>query len=304
MKNILSVSDSYEGTLLDVKRSTASIRGFGMDPFIAVSEYVHSDGSSDSADIGDTLDFCFDGNTPDAVFVGFIKDPKNASVIASKLAGYDPAIVVSDPSIISEQGEVWMTEETYNVISTSIFDMSSHIIINHFEAELLSGFECKTRFDFERAVRKLHNCFRAAVYIKGCSLTGNKGVFCDGSVLEWIDDDRSKADPALSFGNALCCELALGSEGARAVTNAIYFTVNGHRISEAMEVPQVAPSLISPAKSLRDIARSIDTLAVSAATAKKGTVSELKTPSQNTDNSLSELADIRKRLENLKKSSM
>ncbi|MBP5260822.1 MAG: bifunctional hydroxymethylpyrimidine kinase/phosphomethylpyrimidine kinase [Clostridiales bacterium] len=321
MKKILSVSDSYEGTHLDVKRAITTIKAFEMDPFIAVSEFIRSDGSSDPIDIKETLDYCFEDCTPDAVFIGFIREARHAAIVASVIASHSPSIIVSDPSIISDKGEVWMTEETYNVISTSIFDMSTHIIINHLEAELLSGFECNDRMDFERAARKLHNCFHAAVYIKGCSKTSCKGLFCDDTGITWVDDDRSKARPELSLGNALNCELALGTRGLKAITNALFFTVNGRRVSESIPVPQVAPSLISPAKSLRDIARSIDTQPQTSVQPKpaktsiidpvtegtKGTVSELKAPekapARSIGDSLSELAEIRKRLEALKKSS-
>lgn len=317
MKKILSVSDSYEGTHLDVKRAITTIKSFEMEPYIAVSEFIRSDGSSDPVDISETLDFCFGECTPDAVFVGFIRDAKNASLVASAIAGHSPAIVVSDPSIISDKGEIWMTEETYNVISTSIFDLSSHIIINNLETELLAGFECRYIYDFERAAKKLHNCFNASIYIKGSPKTFNKGLFCDDSGITWVDDDRSSSKPELSLGNALNCELALGTKGIKAITNAIYFTVNGRRVSESIPVPQVAPSLISPAKSLRDIARSIDSQPQPAKPAKtsiidpvtegtKGTVSELKAPekapARSVGDSLSELADIRKRLEALRKS--
>jgi len=308
MKNILSVSDTYEGTHLDVKRSGATIKAYGMEPFIAVSEFIHRDGTSEPVDIEDTLEFCFGECNPDAVFVGFIHGERTAARVASILAKHNPSIVVSDPSIISDRGELWMTEKTYNVVSTAIFDLSTHIIINHLEAELLAGFECMSSYDFERAARKLSSCFNASLYIKGCSRTGNHGLFCDSSGLTWVDDDRSRANPELSLGNALNCELALGVTGVKAITNAIFFTVNGRRVTESIPVPQVAPTLISPAKSLRDIARSIDPITEGT----KGTVSEIKAPSpakaasassRNINDSLTALAGIRKRLEELKKSS-
>ena len=331
MKNILSISDSYEGTHLDVKRSGATIKAYGMEPFIAVSEYIRSDGTGDPADIEDTLEFCF-GECPDAVFVGFIHGEKTAAKVASAIARHRPPIVVSDPSIISDSGELWMTEATYNVMSTSVFDLSTHIIINHYETELLAGFECSTRYDFERAARKLSNCFDAAIYIKGCAVTGNRGLYYDTAGAVWVDDDRSRANPELSLGNALNCELALGVTGVKAITNAIFFSVNGRRINESIPVPQVAPTLISPAKSLRAIARSIDKsidlpsdkqITVQPKPAKtsiidpvtegtKGTVSEIKAPSavkagsatgtagsRSINDSLTAIADIRKRLEAL-----
>lgn len=322
MKNILSISDSYEGTHLDVKRSVTTIKSYEMEPYIAVSEYITSDGSSVSGQIKDTLDFCFSECTPDAVFVGYIRDARNAAEAARMIAINKPAIVVSDPSIISDKGEVLMSEDTYNVISTSIFDMSTHIVINHLEAELLAGFSCNDRFDFERAAKKFHACFDACIYIKGCDRTGGKALFLDGSSLTWIDEDKARNNPELSFGNALNCELSLGVTGLKAVTNALYFVNNRRRVSDSIPVPQVMPSLISPAKSLRDIARSIDvepaqnTPATKPAKTSiidpitegtKGTISEIKAPaktSSNVSGSLSELAEIRKRIEALKKSSM
>jgi len=324
MKNILSVSDSYEGTHLDVKRSSATIKAYEMEPFIAVSEFIHSDGTSDPADIEDTLRFCFDECVPDAVIVGFMHEASAAAKAAQILASHRPSVVVADPSIISDKGEIWMSEETYNIISTAIFDLSTHIVINHLEAELLAGFECVSLSDFERAAKKLCNCFGSVIYIKGCARTGNRGLYCDGKTLEWVDDDRSASKKELSLGNALCCELALGVSGIKAVTNALFFSVNGRRVSESIPVPQVAPTLISPAKSLRDIARSIDlSSSLSAGQAQqkpaktsiidpvtegtKGTVSEIKVPerapSRSISDSLTEIADIRKRLEALRKSS-
>ena len=325
MKNILSISDSYEGTHLDVRRSITTIKSYEMEPYIAVSEYISSDGSSVSGQIKDTLDFCFGECTPDAIFIGYIRDAVNAAEAARMVASHHPDIVVADPSIISDKGEILMSEDTYNVISTSIFDLSTHIVINHLEAELLAGFACRDKMDFERAAKKLHSCFDSAVYIKGCDRTDGKALYLDGTNLTWVDEDKARNNPELSFGNALNCELALGVTGLKAVTNAIYFVINGRRVSDSIPVPQVMPSLISPAKSLRDIARSIDADPAQTASAAKpaktsiidpitegtkGTISEIKALSKtspsggNVNSSLSELADIRKRLEALKKSSM
>ncbi|SCW52424.1 Phosphomethylpyrimidine kinase [Ruminococcaceae bacterium YRB3002] len=330
MRSILSISDTYEGTHLDVKRAVTTIKAYEMEPFIAISEFIHEDGSTESGQIADTLDYCFGESTPDAVFIGFIRDAMNASLIASRVAAASPSIIVSDPSIISDRGEVWMTEETYNVISTAIFDMSTHIVINHLELELLACFECRTVYDFERAARKLHNCFDASIYVKDCELTGGKALFCDNTGITWIDAHRESSKPELSFGNSLNCELAMGITGIKAVTNALFFIHNGRRVSDTIPVPQsqTAPSLISPAKFLRDIAHSIDSPAPAQGASSpdqprpaktsiidpvtegtKGTVSELKpaskdSSSKSSNDSLSELAELRKRLEALKKSSM
>ena len=320
MKNILSISDSYEGTHLDVRRSIATIKAYDLEPFIAVGEIRRGDGTIDSCDIKDTLDFCFGECEPDGVFVGFMCNTEQVKQVAAALAANRPKIVVSDPSIISDRGEIWMSEDTYNVISTAIFDLSSHIVINHLEAELLAGFECRTPSDFERAAKKLRYCFDAVIYIKGCGYTSGKGLYCDDSELVWIDESRETVNPDLSVGNALNCELALGVRGVKALTNAWYFVANGRRVSDSIPVPQVAPSLISPAKSLRDIARSMETgteTPVAAQPAKtsiidpitegtRGTVSEIRVPEKpapkSVSDSLSELADIKKRLEALRKS--
>ena len=326
MRNILSVSDTYEGTHLDVKRAITTIKAYEMEPSIAISEFIRSDGSTEPGEIDETLEFCFSECPPDAVFIGFVRGPQNAYHIAKKIRAHSPSIIVSDPSIISDKGEIWMSEETYNVISTSIFDLSTHIVINHLELELLSGLECRTTSDFERAARKLHNCFDSCVYVKDCELTDGRGLYCDALGVTWVDASRATADPELSFGNAMNCELAMGIKGVKAVTNALFFIHNGRRVSDSIPVPQsqTAPSLISPAKSLRDIARSIDSAPAASGTIQpkpaktsvidpvtegtKGTVSELKTPekapSKSVSDSLSEIAEIRKRLEALKKSSM
>ncbi|MBR2523575.1 MAG: bifunctional hydroxymethylpyrimidine kinase/phosphomethylpyrimidine kinase [Clostridiales bacterium] len=304
-----------------MKRSIATIKAYEMEPFIAVGEFIKDDGAVEPAPIEDTLDFCFGEVRPDGVFIGFMRDTDQVTSVAARIRSEKPAIVVSDPSIISDKGEIWMTEDTYNVISTSIFDMSSHIIINHLEAELLAGFECQDRMDFERAAKKLQYAFDANIYIKSCDLTSGKSVYCDATGVTWIDEEPAGINRDYSFGNALNCELALGAKGLKAVTNALYFVHNGRRVSDSIPVPQVAPSLISPAKSLRDIARSMDTEAssVSAKPAKtsiidpvtagvKGTSTEIKAPekapARSVSDSLSELADIKKRLEALKKSSM
>ncbi len=321
MKNILSISDSYEGTRLDVRRAVMTIKAYGLDPYIAIGEIRRGDGSIDTCDIKDTLDYCFGECAPDGVFVGFMCNTEQVVQVASELKANRPRIVVSDPSIISDNGEIWMSEDTYNVISTSIFDMSSHIVINHLEAELLAGFECRTVSDFERAAKKLRYCFDAVIYIKGCDYTSGKGLYCDDTDLVWIDEDRVHANPDYSVGSALNCELALGVRGVKAMTNAWYFVVNGRRVSDSIPVPQVAPSLISPAKSLRDIARSMEVehpeTPVTAQPAKtsiidpitegtRGTVSEIRVPEKpapkSVADSLSELADIKKRLEALRKS--
>ncbi|MBR6960972.1 MAG: hypothetical protein IKH76_10895, partial [Clostridiales bacterium] len=93
MKNILSISDSYEGTRLDVRRAVMTIKAYSLDPYIAIGEIRRGDGSIDTCDIKDTLDYCFGECAPDGVFVGFMCNTEQVMQVASELKANRPRIV-------------------------------------------------------------------------------------------------------------------------------------------------------------------------------------------------------------------
>ena len=59
MKTVLTISDSIEGTIYDLLRCTSTIRDMGLDPLSVVPRISYKDGTSETNDVSEMLDYVF-----------------------------------------------------------------------------------------------------------------------------------------------------------------------------------------------------------------------------------------------------
>jgi len=296
MKNILSISDSIKNTRFDVRSSTATIKFYGMEPYVIVPEFVNENGESSKTDITESLEFCFSECEPDCIAVGFTRDHNAIDIVSRLLSSREHAGVLAAPSLISDAGEIMVGEETYYSVIGSLLPQAQFLLVNSYEAELLSEIECHTEKDFLRACKKIYNVYNCLTLIRGGERTGYRDLIFVGNDHKWLDP----VEPVPGFDtnlaslfDAIACELVSDKSILEAVISAREYAVGrlqAQRIdfpnSQAkpevkeeakpevkeeikeevkpevkVETPMinVSPALISPAKNLRDIARKIET---------------------------------------------
>lgn len=303
MRRILTVADSIENTRYSVERCVKTYNDYSVDSILAVPQFTGTE-EDEHVDIGAVLDYCFNEQQFDAIFVGMIRDAAAVDIVSSKLMQYDHAAVVAELSIITPEGQILVSRDTYNSIVNSLMQNVHFLTINVYEAELLSGIECHGPADVRQAAEAICDKFHSVVFIEGGSKTAGRDLFVIGGKAKWYD---GTADHSLSskknFTASVACELASGKTIDEAVVSARLYCGITQAVEETdtsveyilatdepakepvveeehavvpdepeedevkeetvePEAPAVVPisSLVSPAKSIRDAARSIDTM--------------------------------------------
>lgn len=360
MKSILIFQDSVEGTEYDFTRSVRVIKDYGMDPLSVIPALFDGDGNDLTTDIQDSLEYAF-GEEIAAAACGYVTD----SAAWDSMIGYYKSLgkdfpIVAAPSMLSETGDILVDESVYDSVIDNLLPVTKILVINHLEAELLAGFECKLPTDFSRAAKRIFNEYGCPSVIKACQDTSLRNIVFDGKKMDLFTNPSDK-EIDCSLVSAIACEIASGKEMIEAVRSAYekYFgapvgdnnkqsvpkvvarpSVAAKPVEKKPDVavasvkaPAVAPaataaqpvkrsiltsgilsnssntmSLVSPAKSLRDIARSIDVPSSAAGSSVDGAsshepavTSSLKKESDNV-RTLNELAELRARLNKLKES--
>ncbi|MBR2294940.1 MAG: bifunctional hydroxymethylpyrimidine kinase/phosphomethylpyrimidine kinase [Clostridiales bacterium] len=342
MKTVLAISDSVDNTEFDLVRSTATIKDLGLDPMIVAPVFFRVDGSSEKNDVAEMLDYVFDECEAAAVGIGYLTDGDVVSSLAVKLESHSNVPIVAAPSIISDKGEILVTEDVFYNIIDLLLPKVGLLIINSLEAELLAGFECPQKDDFSSAAKKIAEEYGCNILIRGNERTEGQSVLLTDSGITWLE--KTEIAPGFdtmkyNLFTAVACLKAQGYPDFEASRNAIEFC-NG--VAEKMEArrkeeaskkakedmedlarkakelqsfsrprftapdigmsrsripaPKEPESLVSPAKSIRDIARNIDfhkedePTAVTSAIEKKpeprSEVSELSNPAERFNNEL------------------
>lgn len=374
---ILAISDSIANTRFDVRRKALTLKAYKAAPILAVPEFVTPEGS-EKTDISECLDYCFTECPPDAIALGLVRDPDAIRLIADKLANNKHNAVVSEISLISDEGEVLVSTDVYNAVMQHLMPQIQFLSINIYEAELLSQISCKEDNDIVKAAQIISSKYNKIVFVTGSARTGWKELLYMGTSAIWLSEEDTcreyQNDKCLLI--AIACELASDKPIIEAVKDArlyntdhkkkdvkvknevavapkaevvtkapaatpamyrqptISFTAKAaqrraeqarqaeeakkkseeaKKADEAKAEPAPVQNLVSPAKSLRDIARNIEGSENAAdashavttgieepVSGPKGTVSEIKEREvRSSADSISELKAMLQRMKNL-----
>lgn len=295
VRTVLTISDSVEGTSFDLLRCTTTIKDFGLDPLAVVPRISYKDEAPEENDVSEMLDYAFSECEFSSLAIGFITNPDVISYIAGKLEQNKTAHVVCCPSLISEEGEILVDGNVYSALSDRLLKFVDFLVVNTMEAEAFCGFECRVKNDFLRAAKKIFNVYGCGVFIKGDDRTDGQNILFDGQKNQWVAPVPVKPgyEDRYSFLTALACEYAEGNPTNLVASLALEFVSGKEEPKEEVKAaePEPAPqveepkeevkveaepvpeqreevheeaqevkapvtsSLVSPAKSIRDIAR-------------------------------------------------
>lgn len=223
MKRILSIADSIANTRYSAQRCVDTFSDYNVEPMLAVPEFTEGDSIEQTEDIADVLDYCLEQKL-NAVQIGLIRDPEAVKIVASKLQQHDHPAVVAEPSVISPDGRILVSRDTYDAITGSLMQNIHFLVLNIFEAELFSGIECHGPADARQAAETICDKFSCVVFIGGCQKTGGRDLFAIGGKVKWYEGAASNtAKNKKMFAAAVACELAADKSINDAVTAARLF---------------------------------------------------------------------------------
>lgn len=206
-----------------------------------------ADGTSTKTDIGEILDYCFEECKPACIALSIIRDPAAVKLVADKLASCEHNAVLSEISLISREGEVLVTSDTYEMVMRYLLPQIQFLSINIYEAELLAQMNCRGKTDIETAARIIFERNHSIVYINGSAQSRWHDLLCIGGQTKWLrarsDDSYLPADKSLLA--AIACEMAGDKSIIEAVVSARKFFVPSPLIEEpanAQAKPVSAPA--------------------------------------------------------------
>ena len=247
MSQVLLISDSIENTRFDVARKTSTFKSYDLEPVLAIPMLDTADGISTKTDIGEILDYCFAECKPACIALSIIRDPAAVKLVADKLASCEHNAVLSEISLISREGEVLVTSDTYEMVMKYLLPQIQFLSINIYEAELLAQMNCRGKTDIETAARIIFEHNHSIVYINGSAQSRWHDLLCIGGQTKWLrarsDDSYLPADKSLLA--AIACEMAGDKSIIEAVVSARKFFVPSPLIEEpanAQAKPVSAPA--------------------------------------------------------------
>lgn len=203
-KTVLAVADTFNRKGFDVQSDIRTIETYGFEAAAVVTN---------SGSTMFTLDDLFSNamkSRPEVCKIGLLTTVEACEAVANVLQNHPNMMVVYNPSIISDSGELCITEEVYNCIYSSILPMVTLLTINSFEAELLAGFEIHGDVDALNAAKTIAFDFKCAVYVKSKEGTNFYDFLANGNASLRVPN--YKMNPGFvrddySFSAALACEL-------------------------------------------------------------------------------------------------
>ncbi|MEA4895687.1 MAG: bifunctional hydroxymethylpyrimidine kinase/phosphomethylpyrimidine kinase [Oscillospiraceae bacterium] len=232
MKKVLTIAGSDcsggAGIQADIKTITVH-KMYAMSAITALTAQnttgVYGIEEASPGFVASQLDCIFSDIRPDAVKIGMVSNAEIISVIADKLIEYSAENIVVDPVMVSTSGSRLLSPDAINALLTRLLPLGTVITPNIPEAEVLCGFEIKSRDDMLHAASAIGKGLSSAVLIKGGHLSNDASdlLYSDGKAL-WLNgekvDNPNTHGTGCTLSSAIACNLAAGHSLEKSVENA------------------------------------------------------------------------------------
>lgn len=222
MKKVLTIagSDSSGGAGIqaDLKTMT-SHKIYGMSVITALTAQnttgVFGVYESSPEFVAQQLDAVFNDIYPDAVKIGMVSNKEIISVIADKLMEYKAENIVLDPVMVATSGSRLFKDDAIEMLINKLMPLSSIITPNIHEAEVLCGFEIKSKEDMLKAAVKISENYKGSILIKGGHLTdcSDDLLYAEGEIT-WYEQSKinnpNTHGTGCTLSSAIACNLAEG----------------------------------------------------------------------------------------------
>jgi len=232
MKKVLTIagSDSSGGAGIqaDLKTMT-SHKIYGMSVITALTAQnttgVFGVYESSPEFVAQQMDAVFNDIYPDAVKIGMVSNKEIISVIADKLIEYKAENIVLDPVMIATSGSRLFKDDAIEMLINKLMPLSSIITPNTHEAEVLCGFEIKSKNDMQKAAVKISENYKGCILIKGGHLTdcSDDLLYAQGE-FTWYEQSKinnpNTHGTGCTLSSAIACNLAEGFNIKESIQNA------------------------------------------------------------------------------------
>lgn len=256
MPSVLAIADSFADARFDITIDMNTIETYELGAALIIANEMPM------SSLENQVLSCAKSSSFNTIRVGLIQQADKVSVIGKALEFFakDDKMLVVSPSVISDEGELLITEDTYIALTEHVYPHATILVPNIMEAELLSGIEIHGNSDAIRATREIAKMYHAVVYLRGGQITNNHDLIINGTRTDWVARPRIRPgfEPEkYNFATSLACELCVADSIEQATKSAAYFMAGIHPVLEkkAMEaqnasniqVNQATPSEVKSA---------------------------------------------------------
>ncbi|MCQ2466470.1 MAG: bifunctional hydroxymethylpyrimidine kinase/phosphomethylpyrimidine kinase [Clostridia bacterium] len=246
MHSILTITESFDNDMFNVAFDIATVKAFGYEVLpLIMNGCTRLEVASAMNEV-----YASGNNLPSAVSVGILTDNNVVLGVSERLKRYKAHTIVVDPALISEDGQLLVTEEVYDNLSSKLYPLATIITPNPYELELLTGMEVHSEDDLIKAGRELSIKYRCAVFVKAFNAFGID-LLINGNEFSWIKRNDVPVEKQYSFGTALACMLPECESLEQAATSASQFVYGV--IQEKKQVKTSIPFTLNPAPSSMEI---------------------------------------------------
>ncbi len=179
MKRILTIagSDSGGGAGIQADLKAITLLGaFGMSALTALTAQntvaVTSIHNVPLDFIGAQIEAVFTDIGVDAVKTGMLSNAEVVKLVASKIAEYEPPIVVVDPVMVAKSGAPLLAADARNTLAQSLLPLATLVTPNLPEASALVGWKVGNEEEMHRAAEEIRRLGPKHVLVKGGHLHG------------------------------------------------------------------------------------------------------------------------------------
>lgn len=271
MNTILLYQDSVQATEFDFAKAVRTVKGFAMDPVSVVPAVYDANGNKTTTEVDELLDYAIGECHASAMICGYLTDSASIDSFVSAYTKFSSkAPIVARPSLISDEGRILVDESVYYAVCDKLLPITSLLIINHLEAELLAGFECKQLRDFQIAVRNIGTKYGLGVWILPSLKSEGSHVLYDGAHIRILPPCPKEMNPNYSIKTAVACYLSVGTNILKSIKETIEVLmsapdpeeyeapVEASAVVEECPAPEVVEEYIQESSSL-DFPNSDDT---------------------------------------------
>lgn len=256
MPSVLAIADSFADARFDITIDMNTIETYELGAALIIANEMPM------SSLENQVLSCARSSSFDTIRVGLIQQADKVSVIgkALELFAKDDKMLVVSPSVISDEGELLITEDTYIALMEHVYPHATILVPNIMEAELLSGIEIHGNSDAIRATREIAKMYHAVVYLRGGQITNNHDLIINGTRTDWVARPRIRPgfEPEkYNFATSLACELCVADSIEQATKSAAYFMAGIHPVLEkkameaqsasSIQVNQATPSEVKSA---------------------------------------------------------
>ena len=202
MGTILTIAESFANESFDISSDIRTIEAFGYECVpLAVNVCSRLEVASAMNEL-----FSSGEDLPQAVKIGFLTSAEVVMGVAERLKRYKVANIVVDPAIISEDGQILITEDVFVNLSNKLFPLAAILTPNPYEIELMAGMEVHSEEDLIKASSSLSMRYRCAIYVKAFESFG-VDLLVGGEEYCWLPRGESQKADEYNIASAIACQL-------------------------------------------------------------------------------------------------